>query len=170
MVFGWGHRRASSASAPARAAVVKTSVRALQGINLSHDKMAKMSGEKREGERVPLVGEVKGEVMLFQPMTILDIAHGGAQIETSFALQLDSLHDFRLTLAHRSLVVKGRIVHCHIEKLTETAALYRTGLEFVDLTEPARNLIADFVWAITHSRTDSTVVEKAIDADRDDSR
>ena len=30
---------------------------------------------------------------------------------TSFALQLDSVHDFRLTLHNRSIVVKGRVVH-----------------------------------------------------------
>ena len=53
--------------------------------------------------------------MVFQPMTILDISLGGAQIETGFALQLDSLHDFRSSLADRSVVVKGRVAHCHME-------------------------------------------------------
>ena len=52
----------------------------------------------RERERVPILGSLRGEVMVFQPMTILDISRGGAQIETAFPLQLDSLHDFRLTL------------------------------------------------------------------------
>ena len=55
-------------------------------------------------------------------MTILDISIGGAQIETAFALQLDSLHDFRLSLGDRSVVVKGRIAHCHIGELTDVAA------------------------------------------------
>ena len=82
-----------------------------------------MAGNKRDDERVPLEGQVEGEVMVFQPMTILDISVGGAQIETAFALQLDSLHDFRLTLGNRSMVVKGRIAHCHIGELTDVTAL-----------------------------------------------
>ena len=52
-------------------------------------------------------------------MTILDISHGGAQIETPFPLQLDSLHDFRLSLGDRSVVVKGRIAHSQVGELQE---------------------------------------------------
>jgi hypothetical protein len=125
---------------------------ALQGGPVHPDKMADMS-DKRDRERVPLEGQVKGEVMVFQPMTILDISIGGAQIETAFALQLDSLHDFRLSLGDRSVVVKGRIAHCHIGELTDVAALYRTGVEFVELSDHARAAITDFVIATKYSRT-----------------
>ena len=123
-------------------------VRTLQRDRRTPDKKADVAGEKREIERVSLERQLKGEVMVFQPMTILDISLAGAQIETGFALQLDSLHDFRLTLDDRSIVVKGRIAHCHIGELTEVAAVYRTGVEFVALTDHARDAIADFV-AIT---------------------
>ena len=63
--------------------------------------------EKRDVERVPIPGQVTGEVTVFQPMTILDMSERGAQIETTLALHLDSLHDFRLSLGDRSVVVKG---------------------------------------------------------------
>ena len=121
-----------------------------------------MAGDKRDGERVPLEGQVRGEVMVFQPMTILDISLGGVQIETAFALQLDSLHDFRLSLGDRSVVVKGRIAHCHIGELTEVTALYRTGVEFVELSEHARNAISDFVKATKYSRTSPSVIDGII--------
>jgi c-di-GMP-binding flagellar brake protein YcgR len=127
--------------------------------------MEEMAGEKRDRERVPLEGQVKGEVMVFQPMTILDISLGGAQIETAFALQLDSLHDFRLSLGDRSVVVKGRIAHCHIGELTEVAALYRTGVEFVELSEHARSAIVDFVRATKYSRDSPSVVDGIITGD-----
>jgi hypothetical protein len=66
---------------------------------------------KRDTERVPVPAPLHGEVKVFQPMTILDVSTGGAQIETPFALQLDSLHDFRISLGERSVVVKyGRRV------------------------------------------------------------
>jgi hypothetical protein len=107
-----------------------------------------MGSEKRDRERVPLAGQVTGEVKVFQPMTILDISQGGAQIETTFPLQLDSLHDFRLSLGSRSVVVKGRIAHCQIGELTESSALYRTGVEFIEPTPHVADAIADFVRAI----------------------
>jgi len=127
--------------------------------------MADMS-DKRDRERVPLEGQVRGEVMVFQPMTILDISIGGAQIETAFALQLDSLHDFRLSLGDRSVVVKGRIAHCHIGELTDVAAFYRTGVEFVELLDHARNAITDFVLATKHARSSPSVVDGEIADER----
>ena len=73
--------------------------------------------DKREKERVAPTGQLEGAVMVFQPMTIVEISHNGAQIETPFPLQLDSLHEFRLSLGERSVVVKGRIVHCYVGEL-----------------------------------------------------
>ena len=133
----------------------------------SPDNTARVAGNKRDDERVPLEGQVEGEVMVFQPMQILDISLGGAQIETAFALQLDSLHDFRLTLGNRSVIVKGRIAHCHIGQLTDVTALYRSGVEFVDLTEHASHAITDFVAAAKYSRNSPSVVDGVI-ADEDD--
>jgi PilZ domain-containing protein len=121
-----------------------------------------MSGDKRDTERVPLAGQVTGEVMAFQPMTILDISQGGAQIETSFPLQLDSLHDFRLSLGDRSVVVKGRIAHCHIGELTESSALYRTGVEFIEPSEHVAAAITSFVGALKHANTTPAIVDAEI--------
>ena len=163
MLFGFGNRRAE----PATAFVAEAVAARLEGKPLPPDKPADMAGNKRDRERVPLEGQVRGEVMVFQPMTILDISVGGAQIETAFALQLDSLHDFRLTLGNRSIVVKGRIAHCHIGQLTDVTALYRTGVEFVDLTEHARNAIAAFVTATKYSRTSPSVVDGIIAEDEE---
>jgi hypothetical protein len=126
-----------------------------------------MAGEKRDRERVPLAGQVTGEVMVFQPMTILDISHGGAQIETPFPLQLDSLHDFRLSLGDRSVVVKGRIAHCHIGELTESAALYRTGVEFIEPSEHARNAISMFVEAIRAASQRPAIIDAEVADDSD---
>jgi hypothetical protein len=115
--------------------------------------------DKRDRERVPLAGQVTGEVMVFQPMTILDISRGGAQIETAFPLQLDSLHDFRLTLGDRSVVVKGRIAHCSIGDLRETSAIYRTGVEFIQPSEHALTAIAAFIEHLKTRPTTSAIVD-----------
>ena len=104
-----------------------------------------MSEDKRESERVLVPIEVTGEVTVYEPITILDISVTGAQIESKFPLQLDSLHDFRLSLGKRSGIVNGRIVHCKIGELQEGVVLYRTGVEFVEPSEHARAAMRSFV-------------------------
>jgi hypothetical protein len=103
---------------------------------------------KRDTERVAVPAPLYGEVKVYQPMTILDISKGGAQIETPFALQLDSLHDFRLSLGERSIIVKGRIAHCHIGELKEGVVLYRTGVEFIETSGHVQSAIVHFVEAL----------------------
>ena len=71
----------------------------------------------------------------------------GALVETAFALHLDSLHEFRLSLGERSVVVKGRIAHCQIGELQEGTVLYRSGIEFVEPSEHALAAIHAFVEA-----------------------
>ena len=107
---------------------------------------------RRDRERIPVPAPLYGEVMVYQPMTILDISKGGLQIETPFQLQLDSLHDFKISLGERSIVVKGRIAHCHIGELTEGVILYRTGVEFIENSDHAQSAIEAFVDALKLSR------------------
>src|SRR4029077_1527964 len=116
------------------------------------------TNNKRDAERVAVPAPLSGEVKVFQPMTILDISKGGLQIETPFALQLDSLHDFRISLGERSIVVKGRIAHCHIGELKEGVVLYRTGVEFIENTDHAQSAIVAFVDALKLSRKASAAI------------
>src|ERR1700741_2241649 len=99
----------------------------------------------RGRERIQILGDLQGEVMVFQPMAIKDISRGGAQVETSFPLQLDSLHDFRLTLGDRSVVVKGRIAHSRISDVDQDIITYRSGVEFIEPSERVAAAIAHFV-------------------------
>jgi hypothetical protein len=109
--------------------------------------------------------QIHGEVTVFQPMTILDISARGAQIETEFPLHLDSLHDFRLSLENRTVVVKGRIVHCQIGDLREGSVLYRTGVEFVEPSEHVTVAIDAFVAAHKTARAAIPIVIDAELAD-----
>ncbi len=108
--------------------------------------------DKRDTRRLQILGELHGEVMVFQPMAIKEISRGGAQIETGFPLHLDSLHDFRLTLGDRYLVVKGRVVHCSITDVEQELVLYRAGIEFIEPSERVAAVIADFIDAVTNGR------------------
>ena len=80
------------------------------------------------------------------------MSHGGMQVETSFPLQLDSLHDFRLTLGDRSVVVKGRVAHCSISDVDQEVVTYRSGIEFIELADRVFEVIADFIDAVKTGR------------------
>ena len=96
-------------------------------------------------ERVRLLADLQGEVMVYQPMTIMELSHGGAQIETSFPLQLGSIHDLRLALGATSVVVKARVAHARVTEVEEQQVVYKSGLEFVELSEQVRAAIDAFV-------------------------
>jgi len=114
--------------------------------------MADETGEKREGERINILGELHGEVMVYQPTTIREISHRGAQVETHFPLQLDSLHEFRFTLGDRSIVMKARVAHCSISDVDQDIVVYRSGIEFVDPPERVSSVINDFIDAVVSGR------------------
>lgn len=104
-----------------------------------------MTNQKRDAERVPVPGEVTGEVSVYEPVTITDLSERGAQVETRAAMHLGSLHEFRLSLGDLHVIVKGRIVHCQIGGLEEGAILYRAGVEFIEPSEHALAAIRAFV-------------------------
>jgi hypothetical protein len=108
--------------------------------------------EKRDAERITILGELHGEAMVFQPMAIKEISVAGAQVETAYPLQLDSLHDFRLTLGDRSVVVKARVAHCRISGVDQELVTYRSGLEFVEPSDRVHTAISDFIEAIKSGR------------------
>src|SRR3954453_5333580 len=108
--------------------------------------------DKRDTERVQILGELKGEVTVFQPMAIKEISRGGAQVETSFPLQLDSLHEFRLTLGDRSVVVKGRVAHCSITDVEQELVVYKTGGEVVEPSARVASVIHEFIDAVQTGR------------------
>jgi hypothetical protein len=111
-----------------------------------------MSDEKRDTDRVSILGELRGEIMVFEPMAIKEVSRGGAQVETVFPLQLNSLHDLRLTLGDRSVVIKGRVVHCRISDVDQDVVMYRSGVEFVEMSERVEAVILDFLDAIKTGR------------------
>lgn len=108
--------------------------------------------EKRDTERIQILGDLSGEVMVFQPMAIKDISRGGAQVETTFPLHLDSLHDFRLTLGDRSIVVKGRVSYCSISDVEHEGVLYRSGIEFIEPSDRVTAVVGDFIDAVISGR------------------
>jgi len=94
--------------------------------------------DQRDRERIEILGELHGEVMIFQPLSIKEISRGGCLVETAFPLHVDSLHEIRLTLGDRSVVLKGRVAHCRISDVDQELVRYRAGIEF---TEPSQRIV-----------------------------
>ena len=114
--------------------------------------MSQPPEEKRERERIEILGELHGEIMIFQPLSIKEISKDGCLVETAFPLHLNSLHDVRLTLGDRSIVLKGRVAHCRISEVDQEIVTYRSGVEFIEPTDPVRGVIREFLDAIKAGR------------------
>jgi hypothetical protein len=92
-----------------------------------------MAENRREDERIQILGELEGDATVRQSISIRELSRHGAQIESNFPLQLNSLHDFRIALGSQSVIVKGRVVHCRLQDIDAESVVYRAGIEFVDL-------------------------------------
>jgi hypothetical protein len=112
-----------------------------------------LPSDKRDAERVQMLGRLQGEVMVFQPMLIREVSLGGALVETRFPLHLNSLHDLRLTLGTRSIVVKGRVVHSQIRDVDEDVVIYWTGIEFVEPSDHVASAIVEFLDSVRTHRS-----------------
>jgi len=109
--------------------------------------------DKRDTERIPILGDLRGEIMVFEPLQVREISRGGASIETRFPLAIDSLHELRLTLGTQSVVLKGRVAHSRISDMDQEVITYRTGIEFIDPSDHVRQVIADFLDTLRTTRT-----------------
>ena len=114
--------------------------------------VAENEDQKRDRERIEILGELHGEVMIFQPLSIREISRGGCLVETSFPLHIDSLHDVRLTLGDQSIVLKGRVAHCSISDVDQEIVRYKAGLEFIEPSDRVREVIVEFMEAIRAGR------------------
>jgi hypothetical protein len=112
----------------------------------------RMEDDKRDTERVVILGELAAEIMVFQPMLIKEISRAGAAVETRFPLHINSLHDIRLTLADKSVILKGRVVHSRISEVDQDIVTYRTGLEFVEPSERVAAAISEFLEELKANR------------------
>ena len=111
-----------------------------------------MSEEKRDGARVAMISRLEGEVMVFQPMVIKEVSLRGGLVETRFPLNLNSLHDLRLELGERSVIVKGRVVHSQIADVDDDVLVYWSGIEFVEPSEHVSVAIAEFLDSLRAER------------------
>jgi hypothetical protein len=116
-----------------------------------------MGSDQRAFERVPMLGEMRGEIMVYQPLQVTEVSRGGATVETQVGLQLDSVHDLRLALGHSSFIVKARVVHSRISDISQDVVTYRAGLEFVNASPAVVTAIVEFLDGVQTTRRGSAL-------------
>ena len=96
--------------------------------------------ERRRAPRVDLVGQLRGELVAVDaPILVREISLGGMSIETQTAFDVDSRHDFMLTLGDGAgVLVKGRVAYCRKIDRPGRDAVFVTGIQFLD--EDASNV------------------------------
>ena len=105
----------------------------------------------RHGERVPILGEMTGEIMVLEPLLVRELGTGGATIETRFPLPLNSLHDLRFSVGTHAVVVKARVVHSHTGEVGGNVA-YHSGVEFVEAPAYVDAAITQYLDALKTQR------------------
>ena len=99
-----------------------------------------------------MLGDLRAEVMVVEPVTVKDLSRGGATLETRFPLHLNSLHDVRLSLGNRPVVVKARVIHCRISDVDQDVVTYRSGVEFVEPADRVMDVITEFLEQVRGER------------------
>jgi len=92
-----------------------------------------MTQDKRESVRINILGGLAGEASVFVPIIVHDFSQTGVLVECGFPLLLGSEQDLRIHLGDDSVVVKARVVRCHIAEIGRDLVRYVAGLEFVTL-------------------------------------
>lgn len=111
-----------------------------------------MAHDKRESARIEILGKLAGEVSVPAPIIIRDISQTGVLVECGFPLILGSGHDLRLHLGDDYVVVKARVVRCHVADIGRELVRHVAGLEFVDLPPHVSVAIAAFIEQLRRQR------------------
>ena len=92
---------------------------------------------RRRAPRVSTGEQLQVDVVsVLVPAEVLDLSFGGFSIETRCSLRVGATHQFRfLTAAGRTVVLRGKIVHCRRKATADWSERYVTGCEF--LYDPA---------------------------------
>jgi hypothetical protein len=101
--------------------------------------------ERRRLERLPVAGLVQGEVRIVHPIKVIEISEGGASLEVTQPLVIESLHDFRVELGDNIVIVKGRVAHSRVADVDHGRVAYRAGIEFIDPPAHVREAIYDYI-------------------------
>ena len=91
------------------------------------------ASERRRAPRVDLVGQIRGELVSKDvPIRVREISIGGLSMETAEPFEVNSRHEFLLTLGDGAGVsVVGRVAYCRVED-RPGGKVFISGIQFLD--------------------------------------
>lgn len=114
--------------------------------------MEKKGPERRRHDRLVVGGKTKGRVTAVYDASLLDISVGGALIEHAHIVRPGTISYLILNLLGREVSLGCRVVRSVVYRFEvgpdgERILVYRTGLEFVDLSDETLRVIDDYIRA-----------------------
>lgn len=101
--------------------------------------------ERRRSGRVDLLAELDGHVVtLDESIRVTQLSEGGLTIETTAPLSPRLIHDFRLSVGDRSVIVRARVRHSRVLVRGDVVS-YVAGLGFEGPSDEAREVIGSIL-------------------------
>jgi hypothetical protein len=90
--------------------------------------------ERRRAPRVDLVGQLHGKLTSVDvPIVVREISLGGMSFQTSSPFDVNSRHEFLLTLGDGAgILVGGRVAYCNRSVDRLAGAVFVVGIQFLD--------------------------------------
>ncbi len=107
--------------------------------------------DRRRYPRWAVRGRLTGQVVGHIPkVSVVDISLGGVLIEHTSPVEPGVISFLNMLLPGHEVTLKSRVVrsavyHSEVRSTTERERIYRTGLEFLDLTEASLRLINGYI-------------------------
>jgi hypothetical protein len=94
--------------------------------------------------------QLAGQLTTIRAAALIDVGLEGAQIEHTDSTWPGTLAFLTVGLRGRELTLKCRVVHSALDRYEvsptgKRTPLYRTGLEFLPISEEARRLLIDYI-------------------------
>lgn len=107
--------------------------------------------DRRVTPRLEVLGLVHGHIVsLDARMLALDLSEGGFSMETTFPIDVDGEHDFRLIGPDGTWNrLRARATYCNRHLLSDGTPRFVTGLSFVDPESPGPDLVDQMLAVIT---------------------
>ncbi len=101
--------------------------------------------DRRAALRVVAAGRVPGQLLIEQDANVVQISMGGVMMEAPMLFPVGSEHQLILRVGEQELRLSGVVRNCNQLPVGDKSALYRVGVEFLEVREDQRKLLIEFV-------------------------
>jgi hypothetical protein len=127
--------------------------------------MGEEQQDKRRYPRVIVGGEAKGRVTFIDDALLLNISLGGVLIEHIPPLHPGTLTSLGVELQGKRVRLRCRVVRSVAHRIGlqpdgERALIYHTGLEFLDPSDEARQVISQYIHSMSEDGSESGTRER----------